>query len=71
MDSTFNSVFWISTISLILGSIGLSIKYCLKSKCNKINLCFGLIKIDRDIEAEEEIELSVNEPKTPINDNNV
>ena len=31
-------------------------QYCYKSKCNKINLCCGLIYIDRNIQAEQDIE---------------
>jgi hypothetical protein len=31
-------------------------QYCYKSKCNKINLCCGLIHIDRNIQAEQDIE---------------
>jgi len=31
-------------------------QYCYKSKCNKIYLCCGLIHIDRNIQAEQDIE---------------
>jgi hypothetical protein len=31
-------------------------QYCYKSKCNKINLCCGMIHIDRNIQAEQDIE---------------
>ena len=31
-------------------------QYCYKSKCNKIDLCCGLIHIDRNIQAEQDIE---------------
>jgi hypothetical protein len=46
------------------GVLGLSIRYCFKSKCEDVSLCFGLIKIHRDTESEvkaEEIELK-NQP---------
>lgn len=42
------------------GILGLSIRYCFKSKCEDVTLCFGLIKIHRDTEAEvqaQELEL--------------
>jgi hypothetical protein len=42
-----------------LGFLGLVVRYCFKSKCSEVSCCFGLIKIDRDIEhevAEQEIE---------------
>ena len=46
------------------GVLGLSIRYCFKSKCEDVTLCFGLIKIHRNTEDEvkaEEIELK-NQP---------
>lgn len=42
------------------GVLGLSIRYCFKSKCQNVSLCFGLISIDRNTEDEvkaEEMEL--------------
>jgi hypothetical protein len=42
-----------------LGFLGLVVRYCFKSKCSEVSCCFGLIRIDRDIEhevAEQEIE---------------
>ena len=47
------------------GVLGLSIRYCFKSKCEDVSLCFGLIKIHRDTDSEvkaEEIELN-NQPQ--------
>jgi hypothetical protein len=35
-------------------------QYCYKSKCNKIDLCCGFIHIDRNIQAEQDIESGVN-----------
>lgn len=46
------------------GVLGLSIRYCFKSKCQDVSLCFGLIKIHRNTEDEvkaEEIEIK-NQP---------
>jgi hypothetical protein len=37
-------------------------KICLKSKCDQIELC-GLLKIHRDIEAEEHIEMKYPSPE--------
>jgi hypothetical protein len=53
----FNSGFFLSLAALIFGFCGVCIKVCYQSKCKECNLCFGLIKIDRDIEAEEDIDL--------------
>jgi len=55
--TTFGEAFFISVGTMIVGLIGLSIKYCLKSKCEHFALCCGLITIDRrvDLEVEEEL----------------
>jgi hypothetical protein len=47
------------------GILGLSIRYCFKSKCEDVSLCFGLIKIHRDTDAEvqaQELELKHQPP---------
>jgi hypothetical protein len=38
-----------STVSIITNVF----QYCYKSKCEKINLCCGLINIDRDVNRED------------------
>ena len=55
---TFDSAFFITVISMIIGIIGLSIRYCLKSKCQRCIVCCGLIDIQRrvDLEKDEDIE---------------
>ena len=50
---TFDSAFFITVISMIIGIIGLSIKYCLKSKCEHCVLCYGLIDIHRRVDLED------------------
>ena len=54
---TYDAVFFISIGTMVVGLIGLIIKYCLKSKCEHFSLCFGLITVDRrvDLETQEEI----------------
>jgi hypothetical protein len=32
------------------------IQYCFKSKCSSIDLCYGVVHIDRNIKAENDIE---------------
>ena len=53
----FDGIFFLSVASLLVGVCGLSIKYCLKSKCEHFGLCCGLISIDRrvDLEVQEEM----------------
>ena len=62
--------------------IGLAIKYCLKSKCEKFSLCFGLFEINRrvDLEVQEELaqmelgmvndDIHIEQPKQPNYNNN-
>ena len=55
--NTFDGVFFITISTLLFGCFGLSIRYCLKSRCDTINLCYGLISVHRDVKTEEEIEI--------------
>jgi len=60
-DSTL--IYGLATLGT--GVLGLSIRYCFKSKCEDVSLCFGLIKIHRNTDDEvkaEEMEIS-NRPK--------
>jgi hypothetical protein len=54
---TFDAVFWITISTLVCGSFGLVVRYCLKSKCDDVKLCCGLINIHRDVKAEIEEEI--------------
>lgn len=42
--------------TLFVGIIGLLIRYGFKSKCTDVNMCFGLLNIKRDVNAEIEEE---------------
>ena len=55
--SVYDGIFFLSLASLLVGLCGVSIKYCLKSKCEHLALCCGLIVIDRrvDLEVAEEM----------------
>jgi len=57
MDNTL--IYGLATLGA--GVIGLLIRYGFKSKCSDVGLCYGLITIKRDVEAElkeQELELS-------------
>jgi hypothetical protein len=63
---TFDGIFWISLTTILVGALGMTAKYCLKSKCERFNCCFGAFEIQRrvDLETQEEIrlaELGINE----------
>jgi hypothetical protein len=51
----YSEGFWITLSGLIIGFLGLSIRMCLKSKCDEVNLCY-CIQIHRAVEVEEKIE---------------
>lgn len=57
-EETFDSVFWISFITIVSGMILKLASMCQKSKCKECSICGGRIKIIRDIEAETELELA-------------
>lgn len=53
MDTkTFDSVFWISFITLMSGMILKLASMCNKSKCRECSICGGRFRIIRDIDAE-------------------
>ena len=54
---TFNAVFFITISSLVFGCFGLVIRYCLKSKCDNVKICFGLITVHRNVELKVEEEM--------------
>lgn len=53
---TYNDVFFISIATITFGFFGTVLKSCLKSKCDNTNICFGLIKIHRRVELEDDVE---------------
>jgi hypothetical protein len=54
-----------------LGFFGLVVRYCFKSKCSEVSCCFGLFKIERDIEQEIEQQHIENNLKSRKNNSNV
>jgi hypothetical protein len=64
----FNGAFWITITVTITGSIGLAIKYCLKSKCENIDCCWGGLVIHRNVELEQEEEMKAMEMGLNRND---
>ena len=54
---TFDGIFFLTIGSLVCAGFTLVIRYCLKSKCDTIKLCFGLIMVHRNVELEVEEEM--------------
>lgn len=69
--NTFDLVFFLTKGSLVFGCFGLMKRYCLKSKCENINLCFELITIHRNVELEagmKELELQGTNNNLKVDD---
>jgi NAD kinase len=66
----FNDVFWLSISTGVLGFLAVVIKTALKSKCDETNLCWGLIRIHRRVELENDDNEAQNSP-TPVSTNRV
>jgi hypothetical protein len=70
VDSTL--IYGLATLGT--GVLGLSIRYCFKSKCSSISLCFGLCNIVRNTEDEvkaEQMELQHQPPNQEQKDNDI
>lgn len=50
----YSEGFWITMTGLIIGFLGLSVRMCLKSKCDHVELC--CLKIHRNVDVEEKAE---------------
>lgn len=53
-----DAVFFVSIATIGAGLLKFIISYILKSKCSDFNMCWGLIKIKRDIAIERDIEIA-------------
>lgn len=58
---TFDSAFWITITTIVVSAFGLAIKYCLKSKCDNVNCCYGCFTLHRNVELETEEEMKTLE----------
>jgi len=55
---TYDATFFITITTIITGFLGLTIRFCLKSKCEDISVCFGLLNIKRRVDLETDIEMN-------------
>jgi hypothetical protein len=67
---TFDSVFFITGATLIVGMVGMCARLAYKSKCSDIDVCWGAIKIKRDVAQEDRIptpvDVETGTPPTPL-----
>jgi len=61
-----SEVFWTGLYSSLIGFLLAMGSQCYKSKCKEVNFC--CIKILRDVEGEEE--LDIQQPRNPIQSQN-
>jgi len=52
---SFNDVFFITAGTMLFGFFGILLRYAFLSKCDNVNICYGLIKIHRVVQIEEDL----------------
>jgi hypothetical protein len=76
MNPDFNSGFFLTIVGIVTAFLSGTLVYCIKSKCTKCSLCYGLIDIQRDVALEEkieeaELEKGINPYENVKSDNNM
>ena len=64
----FNGIFFLSLATILAGSFGLAIRYCLKSKCEDFSLCYGLLRVERRVDLETQVDMRALELGIKDND---
>lgn len=57
---TFNAAFFLTISTILIGFLSLAIRTCLKSKCEDFSCCWGLVRIERRVDLEANIESNEN-----------
>ena len=52
---SFNDVFFITAGTMLFGFFGILLRYAFLSKCDNVSICYGLIKIHRVVQIEEDL----------------
>ena len=55
MKDKTDGVLLISLVTIVTGFCIVCVKLIFKSKCKDVNLCYGLIKVERSVELETDI----------------
>ena len=63
----FSEVFFTGLYSSLIGFLLAMGAQCYKSKCREVEFC--CIKIIRDVEGEEELDIQQRQPQNPISQN--
>jgi hypothetical protein len=56
--NNFNGVFFLSLGTLFITATSVCLGFALKSKCSNVKICFGCLEIERDIDAEVDVEMA-------------
>jgi hypothetical protein len=51
-ENIFDDTFWLTLAGIIVGVLGILIRYCFLSKCDNVSICFGILKVHRAVELE-------------------
>lgn len=63
----FDDTFWLTLAGIVVGVIGVLIRYCFLSKCDNVSICCDLIKVHRAVDLElpnveeDDLEIQGNE----------
>jgi hypothetical protein len=57
----FNSVFFTGIATMAFGALALLVRYGFASKCDNVSICFGMLRIHRAVELEDDIEENKDE----------
>ena len=60
--TTFDSVTIITLATIFFGFMGVVVRTCFLSKCQKCNICFGIVDIERNTHDEnEEMKIGIDQ----------
>jgi hypothetical protein len=48
----FDDTFWLTLAGIVVGVLGVLIRYCFLSKCDNVSICCDLIKVHRAVDLE-------------------
>lgn len=54
---TYDGVFFLSLATILASSFAVAIRYCLKSKCEDFSICYGLLRVERRVDLETQVDL--------------
>jgi hypothetical protein len=60
-----NGMLVLSLGTMVVGVIGMIIRYSFKSKCSEVHCCFGLISFKREPQFENDIEMKQEGAPSP------